>query len=263
MSNADIVRVKKTSFWDDTPLMISVFVGAAIILLFILPTFFNFMNTSRWAKEAALLFSATEWERRGRDKVAGFDTQYSQPPEYIDPSLFTGKEFGCLSFGEGFNTGAGVSRGLKENEVSRLTSVLSKYPQINVLSCGLSCPAKKVNVTAFSELSDYGGFAPPSHPGNIILYQHVFSTYDDQLLAYLVAHELAHNIDWFQHSLSVDFQKLGCGSVPPSTYHFGGDAHESFAESVALYLINHPEIKTYCGGKAFTYLSGALNQCRQ
>ena len=256
-------RTEKTGFWDDMPLVIAVFVAVTLILLFIFPTFLNFgFNRSNTIK-SALINAAAEAERRGRDKVGGFDKQYPQPPDYLDPSLFTGKEFACLSFGDGFDTGAGRSRKITSVEASRLSSTLTKFPQLNVLSCGLSCPAKKVNVTVFSELSDYGGFAPPSHPGNIILYQHVFTNYDDQLLAYLVAHELAHNVDWFGHSLSTGFQRLGCGSVPPSTYNFGGDAHESFAESVALYLINHPEIKTYCGGKAYEYLNGALNQCRQ
>ncbi|MEK7543635.1 MAG: hypothetical protein AAB557_02110 [Patescibacteria group bacterium] len=256
-------RSEKTSFWDDTPLMISVFIGVAIVLLFVLPTFFNVGSIKSNTITSSLLNAAAEAERRGRDRVGGFDKQYPQPPDYLDPSLFTGKEFACLSFGDGFDTGAGTSRKITNTEASRLATVLTKFPQINVLSCGLSCPAKKINITVFSELSDYGGFAPPSHPGNVILYQHVFTNYDDQLLAYLLAHELAHNIDWFQDPLSVGFQKLGCGSVPPSTYHFGGDSHESFAESVALYLINHPEIKTYCDGKAYNYLNGALNQCRQ
>lgn len=256
-------RTEKTSFWDDTPLMISVFIGIAIVLLFVLPTFLNFGSIKSNTITSSLLNAAIEAERRGRDKVGGFDKQYPQPPDYLDPSLFAGKEFACLSFGDGFDTGAGTSRKITNTEASRLATVLTKFPQINVLSCGLSCPAKKINITVFSELSDYGGFAPPSHPGNVVLYQHVFTNYDDQLLAYLLAHELAHNIDWFQDPLSVGFQKLGCGSVPPSTYHFGGDSHESFAESVALYLINHPEIKTYCGGRAYNYLNGALNQCRQ
>lgn len=53
-------RTEKTSFWDDTPLMIAVFVGAAIVLLFIFPTFLNFLQTKKTAENAALLVASAQ-----------------------------------------------------------------------------------------------------------------------------------------------------------------------------------------------------------
>lgn len=53
-------RTEKTSFWDDTPLMIAIFVGASIVLLFIFPTFFNFLQTKKTAENAALLVASAQ-----------------------------------------------------------------------------------------------------------------------------------------------------------------------------------------------------------
>lgn len=254
-------RPQPEGFFDDMPKLIAVAVVVVIVVLFVFPSFFNSPLTSRAAKYAALLVNSQPQNQP--EEFQDFDQTYP-PPDYIDFSDLASKEFNCLSYGGGIPTGAGTSVPLEKagGETGRIEGVINTYPQLKLLSCGLGCPARKVNITKFTAPSPYGGFAPSARPGNIILYQHVFTRYGDQTLAFLLAHELAHQLDWFNSPVAAGFASLGCGDAPPSTYRYAGNSAEAFAESVALYLINHPEIQSYCGGRALSYFSGALGQCR-
>lgn len=247
----------KTDWKTDLPLLLAGGSVVAIVLLFVFPWFLNLQFMYDLAIKTPLMTSQENQPEGFRD----FDQIYP-PPGYVDFSALASKAFNCLSFGEGIYAGPGPSARLEEKEINRIENTINNYPQLKVLSCGLGCPDKKITITKFTNASSYGGFAPSARPGNVILYQHTFTRYADQTFAYLLAHELAHQLDWFNSPVAMGFEALGCGSVPPSTYLYAGNSAEAFAESAALYLIGHPEIKTYCGGKAFSYLNQEFSQCR-
>ncbi|MBI5620175.1 M23 family metallopeptidase [Candidatus Gottesmanbacteria bacterium] len=90
-------RTEKTGFWDDTPLMISVFIGAAIILLFILPTFFNITFIRESAKNAALLVESFRLSGRGFG-IEGKDKFEYNGPSPAPPSAVSGCPIGQALF---------------------------------------------------------------------------------------------------------------------------------------------------------------------
>lgn len=72
-------RTEKTNFWDDTPLMIAVFIGAAIILLFILPTFLNGGLMNDITKRATLMMAGQNLSGRGIGNEGKDEITYNGP----------------------------------------------------------------------------------------------------------------------------------------------------------------------------------------
>ncbi|MDP1722386.1 MAG: M23 family metallopeptidase [Candidatus Gottesmanbacteria bacterium] len=73
-------RTQKTSFWDDTPLMIAVFIGVAIVLLFVLPTFINFGFIKSNNITAVLMSAGQNLSGRGVGIEGKNEIIYNGPP---------------------------------------------------------------------------------------------------------------------------------------------------------------------------------------
>jgi len=245
---------QKTRLVDDMPKLLALVIIIAIIVLFVFPSFFNSSFVRNMTEYAAMFVRSEEQPDRFTDSNEEFP-----PPDYIDFSGLDSKEFNCLAFGQGINTSYGQSQSLNPSQQAKITSTINDYPQLKLLSCSLGCPANQVNITAFSRDGVYAGFAPSAHPGNIVFYPRAFG-FRPPGFARLLAHELAHNIDWLSPGVEGGFAALGCGKT--GTYPWDETPAETFAEAVSLYMIGDPLIKTYCGGKALEYFNGVFNQCR-
>ncbi len=241
-------------FFDDTPKLIAVAIVVVIVLLFIFPSFFNARLTGQAAKHAALLVNSQSENQP--DVFIDPGVTYA-PPDYIDFSALASRSFDCLSYGEGVRGSQRMGAG----QIDAVERAVDNYPQIKLLSCGLSCSTRKINISSYQHNAGggYGGFAPSASPGNVIFYPSAFS-YSPQFFAHTLAHETAHSVDWFNNPLAEGFHALGC--EVPESYNFTGNPAEAFAEGLANYLFNYPEARAACGGKSFSYFSQAFSQCQ-
>jgi len=188
------------------------------------------------------------------------DPQVYPPPDYLDINALRSKEFPCLSFGNGVSTQYGTSRALNGSEKAIIENTVENNPAIKALSCALDCSNRNVNISAFSDGETYVGYAPSALAGNIVFYPRMFGGFSEQSRARLLAHELAHNIDWFGGGLAEGYYPLSCG--PTGKYPWKETPEEAFATAVELYITGNPYIRDFCGGKAYEYFGKTVAQCK-
>ncbi|MBI4062654.1 hypothetical protein HY410_01915 [Candidatus Gottesmanbacteria bacterium] len=251
-----------TRLTDDLPLMVALVVVVSIVILFVLPTFLNFSYVSQLSKTSALLCSRfTGGAYCGGGGPEGLPGRGPFPPaDYFDYTALASREFGCISYGGGITTSAGTSQPLTGDQQQKTEAAIAAYPQIKLMSCSLGCPQNQINITAFARDDSYAGYAPSGRAGNIIFYPRAFG-FGTGDFAGLLAHELAHNIDWLNGSIFDNFRdQVYCGKL--GTYPWNEDQDETFAEAVRLYMIGDPLIRSYCDGRAFNYFNELFSQCR-
>ena len=182
------------------------------------------------------------------------------PPDYLDINALQSKSFPCLFYGAGVSTQQGATRSLLSTEKTIIENTINNNPAIKALSCALDCPNRSVNISAFSEGDTYVGYAPSALAGNIVFYPRMFGGFSEQSRARLLAHELAHNIDWLGGGLAEGYYPLSCG--PTGKYPWKETPEEAFATAVELYIIGNPFIRDFCGGRAYEYFGKTVAQCK-
>lgn len=240
-----------TGRWqDDFPLVATIIVLLPVIILFLFPTFLNPQFIGTTSQSSALV----DMEAGGGEIVGPL----APPPG--------GGALQCL------NTRApGVSalgsQALSPSQENKINQVLNGFPSLGLMNCVLGCPATRIAITAINQSSPegYGGWAPGARPGNIVFYLPAFR-YSDRTLAYALAHELGHQINWFHPDIYSAF--IGRSTTTPgahcrrlSTYRWAQDSHETFAEAAALYIMGSGALQRECPG-AYTFMQNLFTTCR-
>ena len=143
-----------------------------------------------------------------------------------------------------------------------MNTALKAYPQIGLYSCILGCPANAVNFTAFNTTSSsgYWAWAPSAKPGYIFFYDGAFSASSTRSLARLIAHELAHQIQYSKINIYNSYLAKGyCG--PLGTYGWTEWPSETFAEAAGMYMIGDPLLKQKCE-KGYSFMQNMFSTCQ-
>mgnify|MGYP001558513327 CR=1 FL=1 len=244
-----------TPLSEDLPLLLSLVVIATIVILFVFPTFLNIPHLSIMQKMSALLASL---QSKGEDF-------------HEDNRNFPVPDFGpikqspnaCIQYGAGTSAPDNKkSYQFNSSQQDKMNTALKAYPQIGLYSCILECPANAVNFTAFNTTSSsgYWAWAPSAKPGYIFFYDGAFSASSTRSLARLIAHELAHQIQYSKINIYNSYLAKGyCG--PLGTYGWIEWPSETFAEAAGMYMIGDPLLKQKCE-KGYSFMQNMFSTCQ-
>lgn len=260
-----------TRITEDMPLMVALVVVISIIILFVLPTFFNFSFISQVSKTSALLCS----EFTGGAYCGGRGPGVGQypPGNYFDIGSLTNLgPFNCFApTSTGITSGDGTSAPLTTTQADKIRRVTAANPSLALYSCVLGCGANPINVSAYpfpnANREVFGSVYSEDYPGNIVWWSNAFGASDDAL-AENMAHEMAHILEQRKPEIfdayaygTTTTPKAYCG--PLGTYPAGlrETIDETFAESARFYLTNNGILKALCP-QSVAFFDSLFLQCR-
>lgn len=240
---------------EDLPLLLSIVVVGTIIILYVFPTFLNIPHLSMTQKMSALLASLQSKGEEFHEDNRNFPVPDFGPIKQ-SPNA-------CIQYGAGTSAPDNKkSYQFNSSQQDKMNTALKAYPQIGLYSCILGCPANTVNFTAFNTTSSSGfwAWAPSAKPGYIFFYNGAFSASSTRSLARLIAHELAHQIQYSKINIYNSYLAKGyCG--PLGTYGWTEWPSETFAEAAGMYMIGDPLLKQKCE-KGYSFMQNMFSTCQ-
>lgn len=239
---AGLVGVEGFSFDRDLPLYLAA-VAVVALGIFVLPlSFLPFNNVVDKVRSTAFVTS-------GELGVGGAGAGVYAKADYLNLAGLPKFDLFNTQGVAGVSTNKGPSRPLTPDEEAAVAAAVTSYPQLAVYGRVLA-DSGKINLTAFSVSGgNFYGYAPSDHRGNIIFYANAFGeSFRGRPLARLLAHELAHQVEWFKPEVfdayfrgTVTTPRAYCG--PLGTYVTGVTEvpEETFAEAAAIYLMNQQD----------------------